>query len=139
MPNWIPEPQPARYDTSKRAFFDALPAGAVHLAPAGQLLPGTWWRLEDDGQVVGYGWMDVTWGDAQILLAVAPDAQHKGYGASILDNLDREAHQRGLAYMFNTIPSDHPDADGVRSFLTSNGFEASGLDGTLLRRRVRTH
>jgi len=136
MPDWYAEPKPARYDDAKRAFFARLPEGAVHVQPAGELLPGTWWRLEDEGEVVGYGWMDVTWGDAQILLAVHPDRQRRGLGGEILDHLEAEAHTSGLGYLFNTIPADHPDPEGARAFLEEQGFVASGLDGTLLRRKV---
>jgi len=134
--DWLPEPKPARFDDAKRAFFAQLPDGAVRVQPAGELLPGTWWRLEHDGDVVGYGWMDVTWGDAQILLAVHPERQREGLGAVILDHLEAEAHAAGLGYLFNTIPADHPDPEGARAFLTGHGFEASGLDGSLLRRKV---
>jgi GNAT superfamily N-acetyltransferase len=137
MPTWHAEPNPARYDDAKRAFFSALPPGAVHVQPAGDLLPGRWWRLDDDqGHTVAYGWMDVTWGDAQILLAVHPDHQREGHGAVVLDHLADEAHKAGLSYLFNTIPADHPAPDAARAFLTANGFVASGLDGTLLRRKV---
>lgn len=137
MPNWRPEPQPVPYDDVKKAFFSSLQPGVVRVNPAGSYLPGTWWKLEESGATLGYGWMDVTWGDAQILLAVAPDARRGGHGKTILQKLEHEAHEAGLAYMFNTIPSDHPDPDGVRAFLTENGFEASGLDSNMLRKRVR--
>ncbi len=133
---WLAEPNPARFDASKEAFFARLPPGSVHVDRAGELLPGTWWRLEADGEVVAYGWMDITWGDAQILLAVHPEHQRHGYGAAVLDHLEAEAHKAGLSYLFNTIPSDHPDPAAARAFLQAHGFVASGLDGTLLRRKV---
>ena len=136
MSSWHPEPRPTRLDDAKRSFFEALPAGAVELRPAGDLLPGDWWRLEDDGKTVGYGWMDVTWGDAQILLAVDPDEQHKGYGAAILDHLEAEAKKQGLRYLFNTIPTNHPDPAAARAFLEAHGFRASTLHGDMLRRPV---
>ncbi|MCA9571471.1 MAG: GNAT family N-acetyltransferase [Myxococcales bacterium] len=137
MPTWIPEPVPAHPDTRMRAFFDRLPAGSVKLDLSAELVPGTWWRLEEDGEVVGYGWMDVTWGDAQVMLAVDPEAHRGGNGRAIVEHLAHEAHEQGLGFLFNTIPAGHPDPEGVRAFLTSCGFEASGLDGGLLRLRVR--
>ncbi len=136
MSSWHAEPRPTRLDAAKKAFFERVPAGTVDLRPAGDLLPGDWWRLEADGRTVGYGWMDVTWGDAQILLAVDPDAQRKGYGAAILDHLEAEARKQGLRYLFNTIPSGHPDPDGARAFLEAHGFTASTLHGEMLRRPV---
>lgn len=137
MTDWRPEPQPVPYDDDKKAFFSALQDGVVRLNPAGNYLPGTWWRLTAGDTTLGYGWMDVTWGDAQIMLAVSPEARRGGHGKTILDHLEHEAHEAGLAYMFNTIPGDHPDPEGVRVFLTGNGFEPSGLDSDMLRKRVR--
>lgn len=136
MHAWRAEPNPARFDAEKKAFFEKIPAGAVRVEPAGDLLPGRWWRLEVDGEVAGYGWMDVTWGDAQVVLAVDPARQGDGLGKVILDHLEEEAHREGLGYLFNTIPADHPDPERARGFLTANGFVASGLDGSLLRRKV---
>ena len=46
-----------------------------------------WWRAEDGGTTVGYGWLDVTWGDAEMTLAVHPDHQEKGCGTFILEHL----------------------------------------------------
>jgi GNAT superfamily N-acetyltransferase len=136
MQHWHAEPSPTRFDAQKKAFFARLTPGTVRVDPAGDFLPGSWWRLEVDGELAGYGWMDVTWGDAQILLAVDPDLRGKGYGKAILEHLEFEAHREGLGYLFNTIPADHPDPDAVRGFLEANGFARSGLDGRLLRRKV---
>ncbi len=136
MSTWHAEARPTRLDDAKCSFFDAVPDGTVDLRTAGDFLPGDWWHLEVDGQVVGYGWMDVTWGDAQILLAVHPDHQRKGYGGVILDHLEAEAKKQGLRYLFNTIPVNHPDPTGARVFLTRHGFASSNLDGHLLRRPV---
>ena len=36
----------------------------------GEPLSSDWWRVERDGRVVAYGWLDDVWGDAEILLAV---------------------------------------------------------------------
>lgn len=136
MTTWIAEPRPAHLDPVKQAFFEAVPTGTVDLRPAGTLLPGDWWRLEEEGAVVGYGWMDVNWGDAQVLLAVHPAHQRRGHGGRILDHLATEAKAQGLRYLFNTIPAGHPDPAAARAFLEAHGFAASGLDGQLLRRAV---
>ncbi len=81
--------------------------------------------------------MDTSWGgDAQILLAVAPEARGRGIGTWILDRLEEEARARGLCYMFNTIPPRHPDPDGLADWLVARGFEPSP-HRRLLRRRVR--
>ncbi len=136
MSDWIREPFPVRRNDAMARILGSIPPGSLSL-PEGDLLPGDWWRLESNGEVVGYGWMDVTWGDAQVMIAVSADHRKAGHGATIVDHLAKEAHQRGLAYLFNTIPADHPDPDGVRAFLERQGFVSSGLEKRLLRRRVR--
>ncbi|MCB9649534.1 MAG: GNAT family N-acetyltransferase [Deltaproteobacteria bacterium] len=98
----------------------------------GGLVPGTWWRVQDGGATVGYGWMDLVWGDAEILLAVAPDARGKGVGAFILERLADEARHLGLHRLYNIVRPTHPDSAKVTRFLTARGFTASE-DGSLYR------
>jgi len=128
---------PARWDADKASILGTSPEGVfdTHWA-AGDLIPGDWWRVEEDGRTVGYGWLDVTWGYAPVLLAVAPDMRGRGVGSWILDKLSDEAHSRGLAYMFNQIPAAHPQPDQLGAWLRARGFEPSQSDGMLLRRRV---
>jgi GNAT superfamily N-acetyltransferase len=133
---WIHE-SPPRWDPTKAAILGASPAvfGGLLGRQVGDLISGEWWRVEDDAAVVGYGWLDHTWGDAEILLAVAPAARQRGVGTFILDGLEREAAARGLNYMFNVVPKAHPDPKGFTRWLASRGFEPAHDD--LYRRRVR--
>ena len=101
---------------------------------AGDLAPGEWFRVEDGGTVVGYGWMDCTWGDAEILLAVDPAARGRGVGTFILDRLEEEAASRGLNYLYNSVRPGHPERESVTRWLTARRFAPAG-DG-LLKRRV---
>ncbi|MEZ4234963.1 MAG: GNAT family N-acetyltransferase [Myxococcota bacterium] len=114
--------------TASSARLRALPVGAD--------VPGDWWRIEDDGETVGYGWMDTVWGDAEVLVAVASAARGAGVGAFAMDRLAQEADQRGLRYLHNVIPSAHPDPEGLRAWLQRRGFAPAG-EGGLLRRPVR--
>ena len=134
--SWIHEDTP-RWDAPKAAIVGGAPAGIFDLgAPLhGDLAPGEWFRVEDGGEVAGYGWMDCTWGDAEILLAVHPAHRGRGVGVFILDQLEKEAAARGLNYLYNTVRATHPDRAAVSEWLESNGFRPSG-DG-LLKRRVR--
>ena len=91
----------------------------------GDLVPGEWWHAEEDGRIVGYGWMDVVWGDAEILLAVAPDARGRGAGAFILERLEQEARARGLNRVYNTVRPEHPRAEAVTRWLVGHGFVPS--------------
>jgi ribosomal protein S18 acetylase RimI-like enzyme len=132
---WLAE-KPARWDESKQRIIGDAPVGIFDRrygeSGIGELLPGEWWRVEEGGAVVGYGWLDVVWGDAEILLAVLPEAQDRGVGGFILEELEREAAARGLNYLYNVVRPTHPDASRVSAWLERRGFRASE-DGSLLR------
>ena len=105
--------------------------------PEGTLLPSDWWHVEsEDGKTVAYGWMDVTWGDAEIGLAVDPEFQRQGIGTFILDNLEHEAAARGINYLYNVVQPTHPQQGEVSDWLKARRFSASE-DGKLLRAVVR--
>ena len=134
---WIHE-SPATWDPTKETILGGAPEGAFELSglrDAG-VLPGDWWRVEEDGRTVGYGWMDATWGDAEVLLAVDPGAQTHGVGSFILDRLEEEARARGLRYLYNVVRPEHADGARVAGWLTERGFKATD-DGEVLRRVVR--
>jgi GNAT superfamily N-acetyltransferase len=123
---WIRE-NPARWDEPKEAIVGAAPRGIFHVDPheRGDLIPGDWWRVEDDAAVVGYGWMDRTWGDAEILLAVDPKQRRRGLGTFILENLEREAAAYGINYLYNVVRLTHPDRDAITAWLEHRGFSRS--------------
>lgn len=131
---WVHE-SPAHWDRDKKRIVGDIPAGIFDRRyrerKEGELLPGEWWRVEDDGEVVGYGWLDVVWGDAEILLATAPGARGRGVGSFTLEQLEREARSRGLNYLYNVVRPTHPDASAVTRFFEARGFEASE-DGSLV-------
>ncbi len=102
----------------------------------GTLLANDWWRVVQDDVTVGYGWMDTTWGDAEILLAVQPAARGQGVGTFILDRLEHEARGRGIHYLYNAVPGTHPSHDEVTAWLQARKFTASE-DGQLLRAVVQ--
>jgi GNAT superfamily N-acetyltransferase len=134
---WIRE-NPSYWDPRKAEIIDKTPAGIFHFEDyqEGDILPGEWWRVEDGGSVLGYGWMDTTWGDAEILLVVAPDGQNRGVGTFILDQLEKEARVEGLNYLYNEVRATHPDPEGITNWLRHRRFEPSH-DDRLLRRSVR--
>ena len=132
---WFREDTPV-WDAAKRSILEGAPAGALELPHlrVGDLVPGEWFRVEDDGTTVGYGWMDCTWGDAEITLAVDPRRRGEGVGAFIVRQLEKEASSRGVNYLYNAVRPAHPDRIRVTRWLERNGFEPSG-DG-LHKRRV---
>lgn len=134
---WIHEDAP-RWDEAKSAIIGGAPAGVFNLANyrAGEVIPGEWWRVEQEGAVLGYGWMDAIWGEAQVLLAVDPAHRGRGVGTFILARLEREAAARGLNYLYNVVSPTHPDSRGITEWLKARGFDRSHDDESL-RRRVR--
>jgi N-acetylglutamate synthase-like GNAT family acetyltransferase len=137
---WIRE-SPAHWDADKARIIGGAPVGAFdsryRASPLGQLMAGEWWRVEDDGRVVGYGWLDAVWGDAEILLATDTEAQRHGVGTFILERLEDEAQSRGLNYLYNLVRPTHPRAAELSAWLEKRGF-CPAEDGRLLRgtRRV---
>ena len=76
--------------------------------------------------------MDVTWGDAEILLVVEPEAQHRGVGSFILDQLESEAQARGLNYLYNQVQPNHPAQGEITGWLRHRSFSQTE-DGKLAR------
>jgi GNAT superfamily N-acetyltransferase len=132
---WIKERTPT-WDPDKARIVGAAPAGVFdaryRTLREGGLVPGTWWRVQDAGVTVGYGWLDVVWGDAEILLAVEPGAQGRGVGAFVLERLADEARRLGLHRLYNIVRPTHPEGPKVTAFLVARGFTVSE-DGSLSR------
>lgn len=133
---WQKEDLP-RWDDDKQRLFDddaLLSVGMDRPAP-GVALPDEWWRVTgDDGAVVGYGWLDSEWGDAQITFFADPARRGAGIGAFILDRLEHEARKRGLNYIYNVVPDSHPDRAWMTAWLEQHGLHESAQGD--LRRRV---
>ena len=135
--SWSHEPNPT-WDADKQRVIGSAPAGVFDLGYAdGAPLPGDWWSARTaDGVVVGYGWLDATWGgDAEILLAVDGAARQRGVGSFVLSRLEDEAAARGLNYVYNTVRSTHPQRDDLHDWLAVRGYRG-GTSDTTLRKRV---
>ena len=90
---WVRE-APACWDEDKAQVLDGLAPALFGLGtPApGDPLGDEWWRVEDPaGRVLAYGRLDDTWGDAEILVLVAPPYRRTGVGGFVLGRLEAEA------------------------------------------------
>ncbi len=132
---WIHE-SVSYWNADKARIVGGAPAGTLPASIAdrteGAVLPDDWWRVEDEGRTVGYGWMDVNWGDAEILLVVEPGAQGRGVGTFILEHLEREARDRGLNYLYNQVQPEHPAHADITAWLQKRAFSRTE-DGALAR------
>ena len=128
---WTKE-SPAHWDDDKQAIIGDAAEGIFDLPAyeAKAALPAEWWRVEEDGKAVAFAWLDVTWGDAEITLAVHPDHQGRGCGRFMLEHLKEEAASRGIRYLYNTVRATHPDELGVTGWFKEQGF-AEHDDGVL--------
>lgn len=135
---WVHEPDP-RWDADRERVFSTVPPGVFRavVRPAGERLPGDWWRVLDGDRVVGYGWLDDVWGDAEILLAVEEGARGTGAGRFMLERLEDEAAARGLNYVMNVVHDTHPERDAVTAWFLAHGF--AGTEDGQLRKRVTEH
>lgn len=120
----------------------SLPASVQEHAE-GAVLPDDWWRVELAGRTIAYGWMDVTWGDAEILLAVDAQSRGRGVGSFILEQLESEARARGINYIYNQVLPEHPAHGVVTSWLQKRSFSTTEAgEGTLgrsvIQQRART-
>ena len=133
---WIREDAPC-WDADKQRLFGEAELAATGLNPPapGALVADEWWHVADAaGVIVGYGWLDSEWGDAEVTFIVAPGRRGEGVGGFIIDHLEAEAAARGLNYIYNVVPATSPNPEWVTAWLVGQGFVAGDGD---LRRRVR--
>ena len=132
---WVKDEDP-RWDADRERIFATVRDGVFRpeVRTPGERLSSDWWRVEDDGRVIGYGWLDDVWGDAEILLAVEESARGTGAGAFALARLEEEAADRGLNYVLNVVRDTHPDRTAVTEWFLAHGF--SGTEDGRLRKRV---
>jgi N-acetylglutamate synthase-like GNAT family acetyltransferase len=130
---WVHEDDP-RWDADRQRIFSSVPEGVFRseTRQPDERLSSDWWRAERDGRVVGYGWLDDVWGDAEILLAVEQGERGTGVGAFLLEHLEREAAARGLNYVLNVVRETHPERTAVAAWFQAHGF-APAEDGRLVK------
>jgi N-acetylglutamate synthase-like GNAT family acetyltransferase len=132
---WRKDDDP-RWDADRRRVFATVPEGVFRTEQRtdGEPLTSDWWRVLDGNRVVGYGWLDDVWGDAEILLAVDAGARRSGVGAFALAHLEGEAAARGLNYVVNVVRDTHPQREQVSAWFRGHGF--AGTDDGRLRKQV---
>lgn len=132
---WVREERPV-WDAEKARIAASAPEGALALDVVdGAELPGDWFVAKDGDAVVGFGFLDMTWGgDAEITLVVDGDRQGQGVGSFVMDHLEQEARTRGINYVHNTVRDTHPQRDEVHDWLLVRGYRGNESDASLRKR-----
>ena len=132
---WVKDDDP-RWDADRERVFATVPEGVFRpeARSPGERLSSDWWRVQDGDRVIGYGWLDDVWGDAEILLAVEAGSRGAGAGAFALARLEEEAAARGLNYVLNVVRNTHPDRAAVTEWFVAHGF--TGTEDGRLHKRV---
>ncbi len=132
---WVKDDDP-RWDADRERVFASVPEGIfrAETRTPGERLSSDWWRVQVGDRVVGYGWLDDVWGDAEILLVVEEGTRGTGAGAFALARLEEEAAARGLNYVLNVVRDTHPDRAAVTAWFLAHGF--TGTEDGRLRKRV---
>jgi ribosomal protein S18 acetylase RimI-like enzyme len=133
---WVRDEDP-RWDEDRVRVFGTIPAEVFPQlgGDVGRRLSSDWWRVVDArSQVVGFGWLDDVWGDAEVLIAVDAGARSAGVGSFALAHLEAEASARGLNYVVNVVRTTHSDRASVMGWFLRRGFTAT--DDGALRKRV---
>src|SRR3954452_11797358 len=120
---WVHDEDP-RWDDDRRRLVAAVPEGVcgTEARRPGEPLSSDWWRVERDGRVVGYGWLDGGWGGGEVLLAVDAGGQSCGVGSFVMAHREQEAAARGLNYVVNVVRESHPSREAVTAWLVARGF-----------------
>ena len=90
--HWTKEDTP-HWDADKQRLFgpDELAAVGFREPALGAAIADEWWRVtDDDGTVVGDGWLDSEWGDARIAPLVDRFPSHAVAPARGLDGCDHK-------------------------------------------------
>lgn len=138
---WVSEGQPSHWDDDKARIVGNEAPGVFDSRYAecrvGDVVPGRWYRVVEDDRTIAFGWMDIVWGDAEVLLAVAREARGRGVGSFVMEHLEREAFRNGLRYVTNVVRPTHPEKARIVAWLEKRDFH-SGEDGRHFR-SVATH
>ena len=134
----------AAADLERRLFPDAWSVETFWAELAGVPETRHYVVAQDGDQLVGYAGLFATRHSADVqTVAVAPEAQGSGLGATLLQDLLDEAHRRGCSEVLLEVRVDNEPA---RRLYERHGFERIGVrrgyyqpgsvDGLVLRRRL---
>lgn len=127
---WIKEEEPV-WDSDKEDIIDCAPQGSFNMGPKSNgTISGDWWKLVENKRVIGYGWISMISGDAELLIAVRKSEQHKGYGNIILENLEMEASKLKHNKVVAIIQSENINAVNIIYWLDRKGFRVFWVDDT---------
>ncbi|GEM_PF-5388488 len=129
---WIKEDKAIWNENKARIIGSNIGSFFLDFPVQSDILPGEWFNLTDEnGEIVGYGWINVSEGDAEISVAIDGKYQGRGYGSQIIDNLYREVESLGFEEIIVVVRQENPNASDVVKWAYKNGYVAEwpGLNG----------
>jgi ribosomal protein S18 acetylase RimI-like enzyme len=122
MMDWIQE-QPALWDETKQNILGANKgAFDIEHTQVGGELDGVWFKLIDNNEIIGYGWIDLAYGNPEISIAVDSHKRFSGYGNTILRNLEEKALALGFSEVECIVRRKNADAINAIKWFHRNGF-----------------
>lgn len=116
-PCWDTEKQSSIGSWSGR--FNGLPTKS-HI---GVSLPGSWWRVTDNGSLCGFMWMvSILEDPSTVELEACIVSPGEGVGSTALSLVCSALKGQGATTVIATIQHTNPDASKVEKWLLKNGF-----------------
>ena len=133
-----PEDKPLWDDTKRRFIVEESPGAFRILSPClGAQLSGHWWRVELDGDTVGYAWLSIEEeGVAELSVAIGKHFRSQRVGRTVLGELEREAAQLGFKRVIGVVQSENPQQEKILSWLFDEGYSACALPDLDAAKRV---
>lgn len=134
---WIKEEKPL-WDRNKIKIIGSnIGCFVISDIQEGDKLEGKWFKLTDKyGQIVGYGWIDIIGGEAEISVAVDKKYKGNGYGTQIINNLYTEIKKLGFDEVIAVVREENSNAEDVIRWVYKNGYIAEwpGLGNLTIER-----
>lgn len=132
MPVQLEREENAVWDEPKASLF-----GRPHLSERfafGEIRPSdplppeqTWFKIKEDGEFRGYGWLIVNGDETEIEICV--DEPRKGVGTAALSLLEEAASDAGASTLCAVIRPSNSEAEWMVPWLESHGYSTDPIEG----------
>ncbi|WP_158231574.1 GNAT family N-acetyltransferase [Sporosarcina sp. P18a] len=114
------------WDTEKENIFAEIAEGTfedLSNLELGTPLYQEWWKLIDEnGRILGYGWVSYRNDDFEISLVVDTKHQGVGLGSFIMDKLEAIAVEKGFNEIVAIVKNTNPNSEVMIKWLFKKGY-----------------